>query len=100
MTTITGADDNMGKGENYGKFKVDNSATMGEGRTDTPLGPEPSKGQQFGQIKYAKRGGYDSIYNDSTRDTQNDIDAETRAAQPAGGEGDESEEEQGVAEKK
>ena len=61
---------------NYDKFVVDNSYDGGEpGRTEQPTGDEPSKGLEFGQAKYAKRGAGNSIYDDPTRDTDNDTRA-------------------------
>ena len=74
----------MGTGANYSKFVVDNSATMGEGRTDTPLGKDPSKGQEFGQIKYTPKGTKDTIYDDDTRDTDNDTRAQLKGDVEAG----------------
>lgn len=83
---------NAGVGANYDKFKVDNSSDTGEGRTENIDMNSEAKGKQFGQVKYAKRGGYESIYDDATRDTENDTEAYKRSMEPCGYD-EESEEE-------
>jgi hypothetical protein len=58
---------NMGTGANYGKFVVDNSATMGEGRVEGGNGT-------MGQSKYCGCNG--PMNDDPTRDTDDDKKAE------------------------
>lgn len=69
---------NTNNTQNYDKYVVDNTPIMGEGYYATPLGKDPSKGQEFGQIKYTPQGTKDTIYDDSTRDTDNDRRAQIR----------------------
>lgn len=75
---------NMVDGPNYNKFVVGGPEILGEGRTDEPLGSDASKGQDFGQAKYAKRGGYISQYVDETRYSADDKMAFDRSQEPLG----------------
>ncbi len=83
---ITASEDlnNMVSGKNYDKYVVGGPAILGEGRTDEPLGSQASKGRDFGQVKYAKRGGYISQYVDETRYTDNDKEAFSMSQEPLG----------------
>lgn len=71
--------DNAGSGANYDKFVVDNSSDVGPGRYENTDMNSEAKGKEFGQVKYAKRGGYQSLYDDPTRDTENDTEALARS---------------------
>ncbi len=81
---------NSNNKENYDKYVVDSSNPLGDGRYENIDMNSSAKGKHFGQVKYAKRGGYESIYDDPTRDSDNDTEAKARMNEKVDYDSDES----------